>query len=107
MAVQRVAVRRGDTFSANAVYTDDGGSRVNLTGYVIESQLRGRGRVYPLEAVITDAAQGEYSLYASAAATRQWDPGAYEADVQYTLGDVVSSTDSFFLDVVKDVTNAN
>lgn len=107
MAVQRVTIRRGDTFSAEAVYTDDSGSPVNLTSYTIRGQLTGRGRTYDMQAVVTNAAQGQFTIGAPATSTRNWEVGSYEADIQYSVGEEVSSTDSFFIDVVRDVTNAN
>ncbi|EDM71039.1 hypothetical protein RAZWK3B_16620 [Roseobacter sp. AzwK-3b] len=105
--MRRAEAIRGDTFIANGTYTDDQGVPVNLTGYSIACQAKGNGATLTLTSQITDAANGQYTLTADPATTRDWEPGDYLADIEYTLAGVVSSTDRFVFRVLEDVTNAD
>jgi len=107
MAKAQFTVTRGDTFVAEATYTDSTGAVVDLTGFSVACEARANGRVYPFTCVVTDASAGVYTISAAAGTTRLWEPGEYEADIQYTVGSVVSSTDIFPVVVVKDITGAN
>lgn len=98
---------RGDTFSASCVYKDANGVVVDITGMSIACSMLRDGAGLAFDVTITDALNGVFTLDASASATAALEPGTYKADIEYTVGAVVNSTDVFKVKVLEDVTNAN
>jgi len=101
--MQRIRVKRGSTLSGAAVRKLAGtDTRVDLTGYTIDWQVRsGDTLVGAIDVTVTDAAQGEWSWSAD---TSEWTYGIHRADIRYTLNDVVRHTESFEVEVVREVT---
>lgn len=102
-----IALKRGDTLSVAAALAQDSGAPVDLTGYVVRSQVRTPqgALVAELSVVVTDAPLGAYTLAATAPETQLWPVGRHACDVQYTsAGGVVSSTATFPVVVSEDVT---
>lgn len=101
--------KRGDTLSCGCAWKDNAGAAINLTGYTIASQVRATGFVDNLTITVTDAVNGLFTLSATATQTSSWPitDGASSrmfCDIQFTVGAVVVSTDTFQIIVVQDIT---
>lgn len=98
--------KRGDTFSYSVVHTDSNGDPQDLTGMTVRSQVRYEGElVDTLTYTATSAADGEFTMSASAAATEEWPVGTLLCDIEYTYTDGSRlSTDTFKIIVSEDVT---
>ena len=101
--------KKGDTLSYSCSWKDSTGTAINLTGYTIASQVRATGFVGNLTVTITDAVNGLFTLSATATQTATWPvtDGASSrvfCDIQFTLGAVVVSTETFQIIVVQDIT---
>ena len=83
--------KRGDTFSLTCTWTDSSGTAIDLTGYTVESQVRATSFVDTLTVTVTDAANGVFTLSATATATADWPAtnsllSRLYCDVQFTTG---------------------
>lgn len=96
-------VKRGDTMAITVTRTEDG-SPVDLSGTSVAAKMRRGSTAITLTAAVTNAAQGIVTLSAAAAATAAWTPGLYACDVEYTAGADVQSSDTFYVEVIEDVT---
>lgn len=99
--------KRGDSFDlAGQVLQSESGPPVDLTGASIRAQLRdGDALVAELDAAITDAPQGKYSLTKPYADTELWPVKGLSLDVEFTfVGAVRKSTETAIIRVVKDIT---
>lgn len=96
--------KRGDTFFLTVTRMDDAGAVVNLTGTTVAAKMRSGAAEITLTAQVTNAAGGTVALSAAAAATELWTPGLYNCDVEFTTGADVTSSDTFRVLVVEDVT---
>jgi hypothetical protein len=98
--------KRGDTFEIIVDFTINGQAQ-DITGWQIRSQIRDMRKVLLKELDITpiDLAAGQFSLNATAAETRDWQPAAYQCDIEFTNPDgFVVSSSTFSVSVVRDVT---
>lgn len=100
--------KKGDTFTLICVWKDSVGNPVNLTGYTIASQVRSIGFVDNLSVTILDAAQGRFSVSRNAANTSDW-PASNSisrvfCDIQFTINSTVSSSQTFEVVVLEDIT---
>lgn len=93
-----------DIATATTTYND--AIRVDITNWDIKCELRCNGRLLmALDVVITDAAEGIFTMAATALETAKWSPDTYKADVQFVrpgFGTVSSNT--FSVEVEEDVT---
>ena len=110
--VVEISAKRGDTFGEDVIaYIDDAMTTPrDLTGVTVACQgkLVGSNTTISLTVTITDAAQGLFRLSADAAATALWETGYYAMDIEFTDSTgVVNSTDTFYLKLIEDITNAN
>lgn len=116
--------KRGDTFQLNFTLTDSADAAVDLTNYDIRAQARdvtGTLKVTWDETNsgvnITNAANGEFNLKSEAAyaalptgqlATEDWPLGVLNVDIEFTdtsaTPDSVSSSDTFTITVIEDIT---
>lgn len=105
--MQTISHKRGDTFTLGASWNVNG-SLVDLSSYEIRSQVRTPtgSLVESLLVAVADQETntGEFTISASAAQTRAWPLAALECDIEFVLDDVVVSSETFGIDVVKDVT---
>lgn len=99
-------IKRGDTLLQDGVAQQDDGSVFDLTGSTVTSQVRTvqDTLVADLDVVITDAAQGEFTLGATAAATATWPVGKLLCDVKWSDGSDAIHTETFDLFVLAAVT---
>lgn len=101
--------KKGDTLSYSCSWKDSAGVAINLTGYTINSQVRATSFVGTLTTTITSAVNGLFTLSATATETATWPvtDGALSSlfcDVQFTVGAVVVSTDTFQIIIAQDIT---
>jgi len=97
--------KRGDTFRMSG-FLGTSASKIDLTGYAIRSQLRGRGGALIAEFVVTiDLVNRTFAMSETADKTALWPVGVAICDVQFvdTIGDT-RSTQTFKLDIIEDVT---
>ncbi len=100
-------VKRGDTFDIPLQRLDADGNAVDITGMVVKAQLKYGATVHELVETVTDAPNGKVTIGAPASDTINWELRRHKCDVQYTTsGGVVSSSDTFHVDVIEDVTDA-
>lgn len=100
--------KRGDTFELTCSL-ENGGNDVNITGWTVAAQLRQSDDtlVQSLTVTVTDAAAGEFTITAANTETDGWPIAALEVDVEFTETDgSVSSSDTFTINVIKDITRS-
>lgn len=104
----KIAHKRGDTLVWECEYTDDAGVPVDLTSYSIRCQARNS-----VGELLFDANESNYiNVYnptlgyfrLTITSTSEWEIGKYTVDVEYTIGTVVKSSDTFNLIVEEDIT---
>lgn len=100
MSNQKILFKRGDTFSLQATANGE-----DITTWTIQSQIRDNSGtlISELDITKTDAANGEYTLTHDGA-TSSWPLKMLYCDIQYTVGGVISSTETFRIEVVEDIT---
>ena len=100
--------KRGDTFELTCSL-ENGGTDVDITGWTVAAQLRQTDDtlVQALTVTVTDAAAGEFKITAANTETDDWPVAALDVDVEFTESDgSVSSTDTFTINVIKDITRS-
>jgi len=105
-----VTAKRGDTFGEDVIaYADDAMTQPrDLTGVVIACQGKHTtGQKITFSIAVIDAANGLFRIEADAATTATWPPGLYDVDIEFKEGVAVNSTDTFRLNLLEDITNAN
>lgn len=102
-----ISVKRGDTLRIDGTRTDSTGTAVSLSGTTVEAEMvRGSLRETLTTAVIS-AAAGTFRLTLDAADTADLQIGMWDCDVQFTGGGIVSSTETFQITIVADITGAD
>lgn len=101
--------KKGDTLSYSCSWKDSSGVAIDLTGYTVNSQVRATSFVGTLTATITDAVNGLFTLSATATETATWPvtDGPFSllfCDVQFTVGSIVVSSDTFQVIIAQDIT---
>jgi len=98
--------KRGDTFELSCNLENEGAD-VDITNFTITSQIRQQDDtlLQALTVTKTDAANGLFTLSATATQTEAWEPANYDCDIEFIdgSGDVYSSQ-TFTVTVVKDIT---
>jgi regulator of protease activity HflC (stomatin/prohibitin superfamily) len=98
--------KRGDTFDMQGAVTDNTGEPLDITGWLIRSQIRtvAGELVAELTITVSDPLTGRYHLTAPDG-TDLWPIGAHRQDIEYTdpAGRILS-TETVTLRVVEDVT---
>ena len=79
-------IKRGDTLDLACVVQTCDGQPVDIGGWQIVCGLRDAlgGWGVQIDATITDAAAGRYSLQATPVETATWPVGGLSADIRYT-----------------------
>lgn len=98
--------KRGDTFTLNCS-VENQGVAVDITLWTITSQARADDDtvLQTFTVTKTDAANGLFSVSATAAQTELWGLGNYAADIEFVEGGgEVNSTETFTLSVLRDIT---
>lgn len=101
--------KTGDTLSLTCTYTDSSGNPINITSYTIASKVKAVGFEDTITVTKTNAANGVFTLSATATDTASWPVTVSIAsrlfcDVQFTSGSVVQSSETFQIIVVQDIT---
>ena len=100
-------IKLGDTFSFTAEITDKA-TGDPLTGAASDLKCQGRNYLNGdliAELTITETATPGTYLF-SAGTTETWDTVQVLLDIQYTDGDLISSTETFYVVIEGDVTHA-
>ncbi len=98
--------KRGDTF-ALASSVENEGVAVDITNWTIESQVRqvDDTLVQNLTVTVTDAANGLFTISATALETESWPVANLFCDIEFTeVSGEVNSTETFTISVQKDIT---
>lgn len=106
MTVSLPEFKRGDTFSMTCTYKEAGVPQ-NLTPISIKSQIReATNLVTELTAVIADQTThpGVFVLTPQSANTANWPLGNLLCDIQFTEGEAVRSTETFYIQIIEQVT---
>lgn len=100
--------KRGDTISFAGTLTDGEDAAVDLGDVGIAAALLIGGTRYPFTVAKVDGgADGAFTLTIPAATSEGLPPGVGQADVEFTYpGGAVASTETFFVNLVEDITNA-
>lgn len=100
MSNQKILFKRGDTFSLQATANGE-----DITTWTIQSQIRDNAGTLISELTVTkiDSPSGEYTL-THTGSTAAWPLKMLYCDIQYTVGGVISSTETFRIEVVEDIT---
>lgn len=101
--MKRTIFKRGDTFQLELSVSNNA-APVNITGWVIASQVRTKSRLISTLAVeYTDPALGIYRLRDNN--TSDWPLGLLQCDIKYTTDDgQVAHSETFEIDVQRGIT---
>lgn len=99
-------IKRGDTVLLDGLAKNDDGTVFDLTGSTVTSQVRTAQDtlVADLDVVITNAAQGAFTLGATSAATSAWPLAKLLCDVKWSSGGDAIHTETFEIFVLAAVT---
>lgn len=98
--------KRGDTFELSATL-ENGGNAVDITNFTITSQVRDAedALLQALTVTVTDAVAGAFTVSATPAQTETWGIKNYDCDIEFVeAGGEVNSTETFQINVIKDIT---
>lgn len=99
--------KRGDTLALDGVRTDINGDPFPLAGVSIACEMVRGDLVVPIASTVVDPALGAFTLDLTAIETSGLDAGIWQCDIEFTEGATVSSTQTFLMMAVGDVTNAS
>ena len=100
-----LSVKRGDTLSFVVKRKNTDGSPMTGDENKLRSQLRDKSDVLQGEFVITETdTLGEYLFVIPPTVTKNWKEGSLFFDIEYRDGDLVSSSTTSEVKVIKDVT---
>ena len=102
----------GDTISWDVNYTDDLGGVVDITNYEIKCQARLKDNkeviLFDLTSVGTTPAIDKYNAvngnFRIVVDTTDFTVARYVVDIQYKLGSLIKSSETFELNIYEDVT---
>ena len=100
--------KRGDTLNWECEYTDEAGAPVDLTAYSIKCQARDKEGTLLFSLSEADGIdvyvplEGKFRI--TVLDTTKFDIKVYDIDIQYTIGTLIKSSDTFQLKVTKDIT---
>jgi len=97
--------KRGDTFVLSCTLENEG-NPVDITNLTIAAQVRQPDDtiLQSLTVTKTDAANGAFTLGASATETEGWELRQYQCDIEFVEGGEVNSSETFSINVIKDIT---
>lgn len=100
-----ITVKRGDTLAFIVRRKNEDGTPRTGEALKLKSQLRNQKDVLLAEFDITETVvPGDYLFKVDATETALWITGTYNCDIQFKDGDIVQSSETFQVSVVKDVT---
>ena len=105
-----IPLKQGDTLLWECEYTNDAGSAVDLTNYTIKCQARDS---YNLDTILFDLSIGsgitvhtplEGKFRIEINDTTTFKEGNYKIDIQYSIDNIIKSSETFTLIIEKDIT---
>jgi hypothetical protein len=104
MSCNEILHKRGDTWHKQCTFLDDDDQPFPLAGYQINSEIRTlTGTLIDTFVVtITNSPNGEFRL--GPQPTDDWPINTLQCDIEYTVGGVIFSTETFFINVQQDIT---
>lgn len=98
--------KQGDTLDW-VLTLSEGGAPVDITSWTILAHIRANDTLIASLTVTTiDAANGQFRLSATAAATDTWTAGSHSCDIEFTDGSSnVFSTETFTVSILEDITH--
>jgi CRISPR/Cas system type I-B associated protein Csh2 (Cas7 group RAMP superfamily) len=102
-----ITIKRGDTLTLQCQYTDANGVPLSLADYAIKSQIRDALDTLIAEFIVTvtDEINGRYTLSLADVDVLPVNKKDVYFDIEYRLNDVVVSTATESILVVKDITH--
>ena len=101
--MESISIKRGDTFRlVCSVPLAFGQSLTSVDAQIRRDNALTGSLLYSV--VAATLTEFKYDLSATAAQTAAWSLGRHVCDIQYTAGAVVTSTPTFAINVVQDVT---
>lgn len=98
-------IKRGDRLSLDFTRRDAAGAVVDISAHTITASVRLRDFSATLTVTKTNAAGGEFSVSATAAATATWPVAIIDADVKYDAGGGdIQRSETFRIDVELGIT---
>jgi hypothetical protein len=101
--------KRGDTFELTLTLENDGNA-VDITNFTIASQIRQQDDTLVQALTVTkiDPVNGQFTLTAVDTSTDDWPIANLEVDVEFIEADgTVSSSETFNINVLKDITRSS
>ena len=102
------AIKTGDTLVITCTSKDDLGQPLDLTGITVQCmiQLPDGSEQHNLTVVVSDQTltPGVFIISAEASETATWVAGVYEADIEQSVGNQVTSSSTFYLPVSNGIT---
>lgn len=89
-AYSEIVIEQGASFTSNVTVEDTGGSAINLTSYIAESQMRKSyytSSYYTITADVSEPGAGTITLSMTSANTANVTPGRYVYDLKITAPD--------------------
>lgn len=106
MTVSLPDFKRGDTFAMTCTYKQDGAAH-DITSVDVKCQVK-QGSTLVTEMNVAKANQssnpGVFVLVPQSADTALWPLGNLLCDIQFTEGGVVRSTETFYINIIEQVT---
>lgn len=100
-----ITVKKGDTLSFIVKRDNEAGEPMTGDAAKLKSQIRTKKDELIANFTITETdVLGEYLFVVPAAITNTLIPGIYLFDIEYTDDDIVKSSDTMEIQVIKDVT---
>lgn len=100
-----ITLKRGDTLSFIVTRKDDQGQPLTGDASKLKSQLRTREDKLAAEFSITETeTPGDYLFKVDAQTTKDFRPGELYFDIEYRDDDIVYSSETMTVNVIKDVT---
>jgi hypothetical protein len=101
-----VAIAAAETDVSNAQDAYDAAIVLDITGWGVDSQLRWCGKLIDtFDVDLSQAAIGKFTISRASTDTALWKPRKYDMDIQFTRVTGKISSETFILDVEKDVTS--
>jgi hypothetical protein len=102
------ALKTGDTLVISCTSKDELGQPLDLTGITVQCmiQLPDGSEQHSLTVVVSNQTltPGVFVISAEASETATWVAGLYEADIEQSIGDKVTSSSTFYLPVSNGIT---
>lgn len=99
-------LKRGDTWTFECIRTDSNGVPVDLTGTTIASEIVRDNIKKALIVTLTNPVNGAFTLTLDSIDTSTLVKGVFFGDIEFISDGVVSSSETFDIQLEEDITNA-